>query len=235
MSSRRARTLSTALESAPLWAMVALAGLAACDKKPAASDRPATAPTATAPSPATAPSAASPPPMTMIAIGNRAQLDAVLEWVDYPAPQNNPGTAWGKVKGAGGCVNLGSDVVTTTKREDLDLDGDGTNDVIYLLDHDKLVDEAQDPLEPSLVVLRHGSCNALMGTLPAPPDKIRIAQPGKPPVLEADLNGYVAKLEYRGGGWQATALKVVGEDGTASDWKAPTDPAVVLLGGGAGD
>lgn len=221
MSSLRART-----PSLWPWMMVALAGLAACDKKQEAAPN-RTAPAAPSPAPTT-PSPA--PPAAPVEISNRAQLDAVLAWVDYPAPQNNPGSAWGKVKAAGTCVKLGAGVVTT-RREDLDLDGDGTNDLIYQLDHEKLIDEAHDPLEPSLVVLRHGACDALMGALPAPPDQIRIAQPGKPPVLEAAINGYVAKLEYRDGGWQTTAIKILGDDGSASDWKAPTDKAVVLLGG----
>ena len=68
MSSLRART-----PSLWPWMMVALAGLAACDKKQeAAPDRTAPAP------PSPAPTTPSPAPAPPVEISNRAQLDAVL-------------------------------------------------------------------------------------------------------------------------------------------------------------
>ncbi len=162
-------------------------------------------------------------PIVATPVTTRAEFDAVLTAVDYPKPQTMPGTSYLKPKAAETCVALGGDVVTATKREDLDVDGDGTTDVIYETNTDKLVTGGDDMIEESIIVARHGDCLALMGTAPGKPDKIAILEPGKPATLEVTAPGYIYKLKFVDGAWQTTELKVEGDGGAFGDYQPAKD------------
>jgi hypothetical protein len=157
------------------------------------------------PAPATATAPAPAPAAAVIKITNREELDAAITWVDYPKPQNMPQTVYAVPKSATACVELGPDVVTGTKREDLDVDGDGTTDVIHRLDHTKLVDGSEDPIGASIILARKGPCMQIQGMAPVEPAKLKLLGAGS---LEAQDDGYIYKLTLTGGTWQATEIRV---------------------------